>query len=962
MHHIVKAVLVVAGTLALSVAQIVTAQERAGTPLVGQSAISETTDSIMVRQATSITPSGIVLAPRLRLQTFNRLPNPNALPDQPSVPAAKFAAVTPKVAQTQSYNFLGAKQFDSIFVPPDTMGAVGPSQFIVAINGRIRSFDKLTGTPDSILDVTTDIFFQSVKTPLGGGVTSNFASDPHIRYDRGSQRWYVVMIDTPDNGAAFLPNRVMLAVSSTPVITTTTVWNFFFFNPSSAFVDYPTLGIDNNAIYIGANIFNLSGTAYINADAYVVKKSSVQGSGPISVTLFNGIIPNPGSCTVPADDGAYTPQGVDNANTATEGYFIGVSFCFFSKLIVNRVSNPGGVPTLSPAIAINTAPTLGVGTSPHLGNTGGANGNLDASDTRLISGQVRGGNLYAAHAISVDSTGVATGSAAVARNGIRWYRINALTTTPVVAEFGTVFDNTNANPQTTDVRWFSYPGIQVNGQGNVAIGFTASGPQQRANGGFTGRLASDAPGTTDAPTIFTNALQAYNPSFDSGGPNGRRWGDFSYTSVDPNDDQTMWTIQEYTESLNSWGVRVSKLLAPPPPSLTALSVSSIPAGTASTTLTITGTSSGGSAFFDPGPGFPNRLQVEILPGVTVTGVTVTDPTHLSVTVSTVGASVGEKAVRVVNPDGQTVTGPVILTVTGTASPTISSANSLICAVASPCNFTFQTVPGPAASTFGVTGTLPSGMSFANPSLSGTPAAGTQGTYTLTVTASNGTLPDAVQTFKLIVTASCGGFTDVTGSDIFCNSTDWLKNRGVTLGCTATQYCPNDPVTRAQMALFMQRLGDVIAPNVFSDNVQSPGALNLDTRPNVCTTAIFPPVNFPRVAYVNWTFQGYAQAPLVARVWSRVSFDGGYNYATDELNLMRVSASDRNWVGTSATVKVNIPAGSGPRFQLKLDREAGTLASGNFSATRCNIGVLFMSVNGGASPYDSPTIPGEVPAP
>jgi len=37
------------------------------------------------------------------------------------------------------------------------------------------------------------------------------------------------------------------------------------------------------------------------------------------------------------------------------------------------------------------------------------------------------------------------------------------------------------------------------------------------------------------------------------------------------------------------------------------------------------------------------------------------------------------------------------------------------------------------------------------------------------------------------------------------------------------------VTRAQMALFMQRLGDVIAPNVFSDNVQSPGALNLDTR-------------------------------------------------------------------------------------------------------------------------------------
>ena len=33
-------------------------------------------------------------------------------------------------------------------------------------------------------------------------------------------------------------------------------------------------------------------------------------------------------------------------------------------------------------------------------------------------------------------------------------------------------------------------------------------------------------------------------------------------------------------------------------------------------------------------------------------------------------------------------------------------------------------------------------------------------------------------------------------------------------------------------------------------------------------------------------------------------------------------------------------------------------AGNFTTARCNIGVMFMSVNGGASPYNPPKEPGE----
>jgi hypothetical protein len=53
--------------------------------------------------------------------------------------------------------------------------------------------------------------------------------------------------------------------------------------------------------------------------------------------------------------------------------------------------------------------------------------------------------------------------------------------------------------------------------------------------------------------------------------------------------------------------------------------------------------------------------------------------------------------------------------------------------------------------------------------------------------------------------NCAGFTDVFTTDNFCTAVTWMKARGITLGCAAGQYCPQAPVTRASMALFMYRL-------------------------------------------------------------------------------------------------------------------------------------------------------------
>jgi len=88
-------------------------------------------------------------------------------------------------------------------------------------------------------------------------------------------------------------------------------------------------------------------------------------------------------------------------------------------------------------------------------------------------------------------------------------------------------------------------------------------------------------------------------------------------------------------------------------------------------------------------------------------------------------------------------------------PTISSATSATFAVGTPGAFTVTTTGRPKP-TLSESGALPSSVTFTDngdgtASLSGIPARGAGGNYPLTVTAHNGGLPDATQSFTLTVT-------------------------------------------------------------------------------------------------------------------------------------------------------------------------------------------------------------------
>jgi hypothetical protein len=60
--------------------------------------------------------------------------------------------------------------------------------------------------------------------------------------------------------------------------------------------------------------------------------------------------------------------------------------------------------------------------------------------------------------------------------------------------------------------------------------------------------------------------------------------------------------------------------------------------------------------------------------------------------------------------------------------------------------------------------------------------------------------------------------------------DWLAGSGVTAGCTPSEFCPGDPVTRAQMATFLHRLSgraSGVAPTVDAATVEGRRAHDLE---------------------------------------------------------------------------------------------------------------------------------------
>ncbi len=88
------------------------------------------------------------------------------------------------------------------------------------------------------------------------------------------------------------------------------------------------------------------------------------------------------------------------------------------------------------------------------------------------------------------------------------------------------------------------------------------------------------------------------------------------------------------------------------------------------------------------------------------------------------------------------------------------------------------------------------------------------------------------------------FVDVASDSSYCIAAQWLKQRGITMGCSdANHFCPNDAVTRAAMALLLNRMGNVLAPKM----LHQAEAFEGDASLVACQTAPYAINGYTRMA-------------------------------------------------------------------------------------------------------------------
>ena len=446
--------------------------------------------------------------------------------------ALALLATSAAHAQFVGVNFTGIDLNTEIanginLAPPDTNGAVGPTQIAEFINGGYAVYSKSGATVSAY---QTDTAFWT-NAGISSSTLSAGLSDTKIIYDSASQRWFASELTTSNTG-----NKILVARSNSSDLTAG--WKATSYTANSGFGDYATLSVDTNGVYISTNNFTSSvGSPSGTNTLTSIPKSDLLLSTPSlsNATTFN----------LSANTYGFTLQGAVDTSAGT-GSILAVSNTTFGQLKRFNINGSGAAgATLSAVTTIN----VGATSNPGLGSQPDGTVQVDNGDDRISAQPVKVGNqIVLAHVIRSGSN-----------NAIRITVLNA-TTNAVLSE----------NTISAAGLDYSYPSVSVSSSGKVVVGFSRSGSgagQYIGSYARVGDISAAGVITFGAADIIVKAGQTNYHQFGS----TERWGDYSATVVDPTDPNTFWTFQEVAgPTANRWSTQISQIRAVPAPSSVAV--------------------------------------------------------------------------------------------------------------------------------------------------------------------------------------------------------------------------------------------------------------------------------------------------------------------------------------------------------------------------------------------------------
>lgn len=388
--------------------------------------------------------------------------------------------------------------------PPDCHLAAGPNHLVAIVNGGIAFLTK-TGT---------QTFFQTISG--GGGFwgslgATSFVFDPRAVFDPHSGRFVVMAVERTDSSGNSGQSLWVVGVSDDDDPNGT--WFKYRIDVTAASgsggIDFPHLGVTQDAVILTANVFNGGGPHLVT----VLPKQPMLSGQP--VTPFN----------LRQSTATSACTGIHWESTATP-YMLRTNGGNGLTLIAIR--NPLTAPAL---VTFNIA--VPAFSSPARAPQVGTTNTLWTVDNRIWQCQYRNGRLWAVHHHGSPCRG-------------RFYEIDVRGWpnggSPVLVQSGDL----NAG---TGISSF-FPGIAVDRYGNAFIGFARSSPNERTSIQRAYRRAGDPLGVLQDYQIVKTSDATYTPSH-------QRWGDYSAVAADPNDNVTFWYYHEYAPTSSSWNTWVA---------------------------------------------------------------------------------------------------------------------------------------------------------------------------------------------------------------------------------------------------------------------------------------------------------------------------------------------------------------------------------------------------------------------
>jgi len=406
------------------------------------------------------------------------------------------------------------------YAPPDTVGAIGATQYVQIVNSGLAVFDK----------ATKSVVYGPVPTNtpwvgFGGACEADNDGDAVVVYDKAADRWIISQF-----AIAAKPYFQCVAVSRTS--DATGAYNRYAFLYGKVFPDYPKMGVWPDGYYETFNMFN--GNRFIGSKVCAYDRASMLAGASATQQCFQ--LADSFGGVLPADLDGSTPPPAGAPNYMVN---FGANSLNLWKFHVDWAT-PANTTLSTPvniAVAAFTPACNGGGCVPQSGTTQ----TLDSLADRLMF-RLSYRNFGAYEALVVNHS-VTVGGDANPYSGVRWYELRNPGTTPVV------FQQSTFSPD-SGYRWMG--SVAMDGQGNMALGYSVSSATMFPAIRYTGRQVGDPVNTMQAETSIIEGGGSQTQGLD-------RWGDYSAMTIDPIDDCTFWYTSQYIKANGTfnWSTRIA---------------------------------------------------------------------------------------------------------------------------------------------------------------------------------------------------------------------------------------------------------------------------------------------------------------------------------------------------------------------------------------------------------------------